>query len=425
MNKIFALVDCNNFYASCERIFHPSLGGKPVVVLSNNDGCVIARSEEAKRAGIKMAVPVFEISDLIKQHGVHVFSTNYALYGDISQRVMNILAESSPDMEIYSIDEAFLDLSAISLNQLQNHAIALQSKILKWTGIPVSIGIGYTKIQAKLANHIAKTDPDRHGVFSLVGHPDPDSVLEEIPLNEIWGVGEKYSAFFEGAGIASARELKYCDENRIREKLGVVGQRLVLELRGTVCYPLNQNPANKKEICTSRSFGRPLTKYEELEAATADYVDKVARKLRKQKSLAQSVLIFIMTNKYDTGPKYVNYKIVKLPVPTNQSHELIHFALIALKSLYREGFRYKKSGAIVSEVIPDAGQQTSLWDEKGRAKHKKLLKVIDKINENAGLDVVKFAVQDTDSSWGMRQHHLSPHYTTRWNDILEINLDDH
>lgn len=423
MPKVFALVDCNNFYASCERIFAPALEGKPVVVLSNNDGCIIARSEEAKLLGIKMGEPVFKIPEIIEKNNVHVFSTNYALYGDISQRVMNILVELVPEIEVYSIDEAFLDLSHIPQNELTQFGIRIKETIKQWTGIPVSIGIAPTKTLAKIANFIAKTEKSNKGVLLFLDDKRTDIYLKNISVREIWGVGEKYAQFFQRSNIQTAYDLKQADENRIKEHLGVIGQRLVLELRGKVCYPIDKNPETKKEICTSRSFGQPITKYEELEQATMSYVTKVGQKLRKQKSLANSILIFIMTNKFASGPQYVNYKIIQLPTPTNQTTELIHYAVIALKKLYKKGYSYKKSGVIVSDVVPAKSEQTNLWDEVNREKNKKLLKVIDNINSKAGLEQVKFAIQGTEKSWNMRQHNLSPHYTTKWSDILIVDVD--
>ncbi|MCD4664207.1 MAG: Y-family DNA polymerase [Bacteroidales bacterium] len=423
MSEVFALVDCNNFYTSCEKIFYPALEGKPVAVLSNNDGCVIARSEEAKAAGIKMGVPVFEISEIIEKNNVHVFSTNYALYGDISQRVMNTLVQLTPEIEIYSIDEAFIDLSGIPKNELNKQGLKIKQTVKKWTGIPVSVGIAPTKTLAKIANHIAKKNKEYNGIFDFVNHTDKDSLLKTFPVNDIWGVGEKYAGFFNRNKICTAYDLKTADENRIKEHLGVMGQRLVLELRGTVCYPINVNPDNKKEICTTRSFGHSVESYAELEQATTSYVTKVAEKLRKQNSYAQALLIFIMTNKYAKGPRYVNYKIVKLPTPTNQTSELIHYAVIALKNLYKKGYKYKKSGVIVSDVIPAEGTQSILWDDKNRNKNKKILQVIDKINQQAGIEKVKFAIQGTDKTWKMKQDNLSPRYTTKWSNILIVDMD--
>ncbi|MEZ5197072.1 MAG: Y-family DNA polymerase [Bacteroidales bacterium] len=422
MSKVFALVDCNNFYVSCEKIFYPSLEGKPVVVLSNNDGCVIARSDEAKAVGIKMGIPVFEISDIIVKAKAHVFSTNYALYGDISQRVMNTLFELAPDIEIYSIDEAFLDLSGIAESELELFGKKVKETVRKWTGVPVSIGIAPTKTLAKVANHLAKSDMQFDGVLDFM-KTGSDKLLKTVPVEEIWGVGDKYAQFFNRSKIITAYDLKHADENRIKEHLGVMGQRLVLELRGTICYPMNQSPENKKEICTSRSFGHPISSYDELEQAATTYVSKVAQKLRRQKTLAGSILIFLMTNKYASGPQYVNYTIVKFPVPTNSPSELIHFSAIALKKLYRNGYKYKKTGAIVSELIPDTGQQTALWPETENIKNEKLLEVIDKINKRAGLEKVKFAIQGTEESWKMRQDNLSPRYTTQWSDILVVDVE--
>ena len=423
MPDIFALVDCNNFYVSCERIFKPGLENKPVVVLSNNDGCIIARSDESKNLGIKMGIPVFEISQIIKKNKVIVFSTNYALYGDISERVMNLLSEMAPEIEIYSIDEAFLDLSHIPQTELNETGRKIIEKIRMFTGIPVSIGFGPTKTLAKAANMLAKTSKKNQGVFSLVNNPDAEKIFNKIKINEIWGIGEKYMAFFNRTGIMSAYDLQHANENRIRERLGIVGQRLVLELRGTVCYPLNQNPDVKKEICTSRSFGHPVTSLEELEEATASYVAKAAQKLRKQKSMANSLMLFIMTNKYAKGPQYVNYRIVKLPSPTNQTQELIHFAQIALKRLFRKGYYYKKAGVIVSDVVPSNQVQTSIWEPSTREKNQSILKAVDAINAKTGKEQVKFAIQGNEETWKMRQHNLSPQYTTRWRDILEVNMD--
>jgi len=423
MSDIFALVDCNNFYASCERIFSPSLERKPLVVLSNNDGCVIARSEEAKALGIGMGVPVFEIGDIIQQHQVHVFSTNYSLYGDISLRVMNVLASFVPGIEIYSIDEAFLDISHIPKEKLDEFGRAIKDRVFRYTGIPVSIGIAPTKTLAKAASHLAKSEKYPGGVLSFKGKTDENDQLHQLPVSEIWGVGEKYQEFFRRSAIFSALDLKNADEYRIREHLGVVGQRLVLELKGKACYKLDDSPEQKKEICTSRSFGHPIESYEELEEATTSYVAKVAMKLRKQKSLAQDLLVFVMTNKYATGPQYVNHNIVKLPSPTNQTQALIHYARIVLKSIYRKGYLYKKSGIIVSRLVRDNGTQTTLWEKGISLRTKRLLKIIDAINEKSGIEKIKFAVQGSGESWKMRQHSLSPHYTTRWEDILTVDMD--
>ncbi len=262
------------------------------------------------------------------------------------------------------------------------------------------------------------------GFLSLTNPKFKEELLKTVKVESIWGVGEKYAQYFQKRNLINAFELLQADENRIREKLGVVGQRIVLELRGTICYPLNENPETKKEICTSRSFGHPIETYDELEQATTTYVAKVGKKLRLEKSLAQSLLVFVMTNKFASGPQYVNYKIVKLPVASNQTTELIHFARIALKALYKNGYKYKKSGIIVSELVPETAIQKALWENQDRDKKQNLINVIDKINQQAGIDKVKFAIQGEEKNWKMRQHNLSPRYTTQWKDILVVNVDN-
>lgn len=423
MTDIFALVDCNNFYASCERLFSPSLEGKPVVVLSNNDGCVIARTDEAKNLGIGMGVPVFEIQNIILCNNVHVFSTNYALYGDISQRVMNVLSSMVPDMEIYSIDEAFLDFSHIDKDQIMDVSKEICERVLQFTGIPVSIGIGKTKTLAKAANQLAKIRNDGEGVCSLIEEVHINDCLARIPVSEVWGVGEKFNAFFQRSGIFSAGDLKLADENRLREQLGVAGQRLVLELSGKICYQLHSNPEIKKEICTSRSFGHPIDSYEELEEATTSYAAKVAYKLREQESVAQTILVFVMTNKYAPGPQYVNYQVVNLPTPSNQTQVIIQYAIKALSILFRKGYKYKKTGIIAAGLLPSSVSQLSLWSQGNTERSSTLLETMDQINKKHGLEKVKFAVQGDGQTWKMRQHNLSPNYCTRWDEILTVGMD--
>ena len=418
---MIALVDCNNFYVSCERLFRPSLEGKPVVVLSNNDGCVIARSGEAKALGIGMGVPVFEVAGLIERNGVQVFSTNYALYGDISERVMNVALSLAPEAEVYSIDEVFLGLPAFAQDGLQRLGEHIRRTMVRNTGIPVSVGIGPTKTLAKAANYLAKSNPTSGGVLELTGSGN-DHMLKKVPVDEVWGVGERYAAFFRSLGVLDAHGLKHADAHRIREKLGIMGQRIVLELNGTACYPLDENPGQKKEVCTSRSFGHPLTTYGELEEATTTYAARVAGKLRRQRSLATSLAVFIMTNKYAKGPKYVNYRVVGLPGPANDPALIIHHARMALREIYREGYLYKKSGVIASGLLPEQGRQSCLWDAH-RELNPSLLEAMDQINRRNGNDTVRFAIQGVGESWKMRQYNLSPRYTTRWEDLPVVNID--
>jgi DNA polymerase V len=422
MPDIFALVDCNNFYASCERLFQPSLMKRPVIVLSNNDGCVIARSEEAKLLGIGMGRPAFEYQQLLSEEEVVVFSTNYTLYGDLSRRVMQVLTSLVPSVEIYSIDEAFLDLSFLSGAELFRFGKRIRSTVMQATGIPVSVGIGPTKTLAKAANHLAKKYNTGEGVTNLYSHSSFERQLELIPVSDVWGVGEQYDRFLQRTGIRNARDLKRSDPFRIREHLGVVGQRIVLELNGTCCYPLDENPLQKKEVCTSRSFGNPLLSLEDLLEATTTYAASVGNKLRDQQSRATSLLVFVMTNKYATGPQYVNYQMVHLSVPTNQTHVLIHHAAQLLRSIYKKGYRYKKSGVIASGLIPDQGKQVPLW-EAVSDRRIRLEKTMDRINRRTGQGRVRYAVEGFGKSWKMKQENLSPRYTTQWQELPEVDMD--
>jgi DNA polymerase V len=419
--KIIALVDCNNFYASCERIFNPRLEGKPVVVLSNNDGCIIARSDEAKQLGIRMGVPAFEISSLLEKNNVAVFSTNYELYGDISRRVMTILAQFSPSLEIYSIDEAFLDLTGLKTGR-EEFGKKIACAIRKWTGIPVTIGIAPTKTLAKIANHVAK----EKGWWGLVLEPSReeamDCLLQSVPIEEVWGIGPQFAAFLNRYHAMTAYDLKKAPEKWVRQHLGIVGVRTVSELRGQSCYTVANVPAGRKGLCISRSFGKATTVYEEVEQATTAFVATVAEKLRRQKAVAQALTVFVMTNRFAKGPHYVNGMTLQLPVATNSTIELIHHTVMTLKKLYRKGYNYKKSGVIATEIIPEETLQCSLWDDVDREKHKKITAIMDSINARMGKGKIKFAIQGTQRSWKMRQEKLSPAYTTKWDDLLTIDI---
>ncbi len=421
MQKVFALVDCNNFYASCERVFNPKLEAKPVVVLSNNDGCIIARSNEAKALGIKMGVPAFEIKDIIEKQSIFVFSSNYTLYGDMSQRVMNTLALFSPDIEIYSIDEAFLDLSGLIYENLSEYGKKIKETIKQWTGMPVSVGIASTKTLAKIANHIAKKDKKYNGTSDFTSIPDIDKILKNVPVYDVWGVGRQHSKFLLSNKIQTALDLKNADDKWIRKKMSVMAQRTVFELRGISCFPIDSNPLDRKSILCSRSFGKPLTDYKDIEQATSTYVTTAAEKLRKQHSCALSITVFIMTSEFAKGPKYFNSKTIQLPVASNSTPELIHYAVAALKELFRKGYKYKKSGFIISDFVPENQIQSSLWDDVHREKYKDLMKIIDKVNQKIGPGKIKYAIQGNKKKWKMRQEKLSPCYTTRWEDLLTVN----
>lgn len=423
-NKILALADCNNFYASCERVFRPELNNRPVIVLSNNDGCVIARSDEAKAIGIKMGNPVFEMADLIGKYEVAVFSANFALYGDMSQRVMNTLAQFTPDMEIYSIDEAFLDFTSFDNNRLTNYAKEIRNTVKQWTGIPVSIGIGSTKTLAKTANQIVKMNREMDGVLNLCGRSDMDELLSAFPIEEVWGIGRQFAKILKAKGIRSALDFRNADEKWVLGHFHVPGHRTLLELRGISCIKFENTEPGRKGICVGRSFGKPLTEYNDIEQAVTTFASRCSAKLRRQKSVTRILTVFIMTNRFANTPQYVNGKTIKLPVATNNANEIIHHSVSALRQLYRKGYKYKKAGVILTDFVPENSHQVNLWDNVDRKKFSVLMKTIDKINFSQGTDIVKFAIQGTQKNWKMKQEKLSPCYTTRWNDLLTIDLND-
>ncbi len=417
---MIALVDCNNFYASCERVFQPQLEKQPIVVLSNNDGCVIARSNEAKALGIKMGAPAFKMKTIFDHHKVHVFSSNFALYGDLSRRVMQILDEGSPAIEIYSIDEAFLDLNGI--NKLNQFAINLRTKVGKWTGIPVSIGMAPTKTLAKVANKIAKKHT-QNGIFLMRKETTIYQVLKHIPVSDLWGIGRQYGKFLSRNGFDTAWDLVNANESWIKSNMSVNGLRMVKELKGIPCYFLEHQPPRKKNICTSRSFGMDVIHLQELEEAVASYASTCAMKLRQEKSLTSSILVFIKTNPFKNADHQYNpcQKII-LDVPSNDSMEITKQALKALKNIYKKGFSYKKAGVIVGDIVPQNSQQLSLFDIKDSFKIKNIMSAVDHINQKMGRNKIRLAVQGFDRKWRLKQEKLSPCYTTRFSDVLEVKV---
>lgn len=419
---MFALVDCNNFYVSCERVFNPSLNGRPVVVLSNNDGCVISRSNEAKQLGIKMGEPAFKIEAFLNQHQVAVFSSNYVLYGDMSRRVMATLGQFSPKMELYSIDEAFLDLTGFERN-LNDYAEMIRKTVYKNTGIPVSIGIGPTKVLAKTANHYAKKVPECRGIFALDSQAKITEYLHLFKVDEIWGIGRRYAADLLKYKVNTAWDLIQRPDAWVRKHLTVVGLRIKKELEGISCLPLELAPPPKKAICTSRSFGNPQTELDSLKEAVATFAAKCAFKLRKEHSCAKTVIVFIETNRFAAGePQAVKHYLCQLPVATNSSLELISYALTALEAIYQSGFRYKKAGVIVSEISRDNQVQRALFDTIDRSRHDQIMKAVDSINDKYGREIIRTAVQGLGGRWKLRREKLSPSYTTSWNDIITIQV---
>lgn len=420
---MYALADCNNFYASCERVFDPSLIGRPVVVLSNNDGCVIARSNEAKALGIKMGEPAFKIKELIEKANVAVFSSNYTLYGDMSQRVMNTLASFTPDIEIYSIDEAFLGLHGFNYVDLMDYARHIRKTTMRNTGIPISLGLAPTKTLAKVANHIAKKQPQHQGVYMIANEQQRVDALKGFEIGEVWGIGRQYSKFLARYGVNTAYDFTRMPAGWVRHHMSVVGLRTQKELLGIPCIDLEHAAPPKKAIATTCSFGEMQTDLGYLSEAVASFAASCAQKLRKQQSVAQVVMVFAHTNYFrDDLPQYSASKTITLPVPTSSTMELIHYALIGLKSIFKPGFRYKKAGVIVTGISTNQHIQTSLFDSIDREKHSKLMVVVDKLNDKYGRHTVKVAAQGAGRKWKLRQERISPMYTTRWDDIITVKV---
>lgn len=423
--RIYALVDCNNFYASCERVFNGKLEGRPIAVLSNNDGCIIARSNELKELGVPMGAPIYKWKELILKENVIVFSANFPLYGDMSHRVMATLSEFVPEIEIYSIDEAFLDLTDLKVDDVTSFCRRLRATILKWTGIPVSIGVGPTKTLAKAGNKLAKKEYRDIGVFNFFDYKDKDQYLEKLDVSDLWGVGRKYTKFLYRHNINTAKALKNTNLLLIKRWMHVMGERIILELNGTPCYKIELEPKSKKNIAFTRSFGHYVSSYQQLEEAVSYFVRKIGEKLRKDKLLAQYLQVFILTNLHNEKlPQYHNSVIVKLFKPTNNTITLIRSALYGLKSIYKEGYMYKKAGVISLGLIPLTHNQYDLFIEPAYEKamlQSDLMNTLDRINRTVDADAVKFAVEGVKREWWMNQTKRSLRYTTNWKEIPIIN----
>lgn len=413
---MYGLVDCNNFYASCERVFNPSLNGKPVVVLSNNDGCVIARSNEAKALGIKMGIPAYQIKDLVSSHGVAVFSSNYTLYGDMSGRVMSMLAELSPEIEVYSIDEAFVNLDGI--RDLEPIGRKMVSGVTRGTGIPVSLGVAPTKTLAKIANKFAKKYPAYDQLCIIDSEEKRIKALQLTEIGDVWGIGRRQAAKLQKQGIKTAYDFTRFSGAWVRKNMTVVGERTWKELHGISCIDMENAPPAKKQICTSRSFGKMLTDIDTISEAIASHASTCAKKLRKQQSYAASLMVFIHTNNFrEDLPQYWKNTVIHLPVPTNDTQEIVRYALAGLRTIYLNGYQYKKAGVIITEITE--GAQLGLFDLVDRDKRERLMQAVDKINGEHGHNI-KLAVQGTGRGWKLKQEQLSGHYTTNLNQIIDI-----
>ncbi|AHM60356.1 DNA repair nucleotidyltransferase/DNA polymerase [Flammeovirgaceae bacterium 311] len=421
---MIALVDCNNFYVSCERVFDPGLNGKPVVVLSNNDGCVISRSQEAKDLEIWMGAPAFQIRELVEQHQIKVFSSNYTLYGDMSGRVMQTLRTFSPNVEVYSIDEAFLDASGLPAGALPQDLTdwgqLLRATVRKNVGIPVGVGIGPTKTLAKVANWIAKKHRDykKWGVFVL-NEENREEVLEYFPIEEVWGIGRKHAERLKEKGATTALKFTELPESWVKRHMSVVGQRLQRELKGISCLSLELMAQAKQNICTSRSFAEMLEDVELIREAVSTHASRCAFKLRRDGSCAGAITVFLHTNRFKVNDlQYANAQTLLLPQASADSRVLVKAAMKGLGMIYKKGYRYKKAGVIVSQIVPRQQVQQDLFASS--SENPELMKVVDKLNGRYGQEKVRVAALGYSKGWHLRREHLSPCYTTDLREVLRV-----
>ena len=416
--KKIALIDCNSFYVSCERLFKPKLLNKPVVVLSNNDGCVISRSNEAKALGIKMGEPFFKVKDLVSKHKVFVFSSNYALYGDLSRRVMKILKTFSPNVEIYSIDEAFLDLSFVEENKTEELAKEIRNRILKWTGIPTSVGVSNTKTLSKVANHIAKKN--NTGVMYLEPKYS-DEYLKKFEIQDIWGVGRQLTKFFIKNNILTAFDLKNVSNTWIKKSTNVLSAKTVMELRGIPCIDLLPHSEKRKSCCVSRSFGRKVSNLEELKEAITAHSLNATEKIRTDEQITRSITVFIRTSPFNKDKRYYsNSHTIELPIDTNNSLEIVKYALEALDKIYKPGYLYQKAGIILSKLKDADKFERNLLTPIIEKDLKKLMNAIDLTNTKYGRYSISLAQAGINKSWKMRRQHSSKIDTASFYDLPTI-----
>ena len=421
---MYALVDCNNFYASCERVFQPKFNGKPVAILSNNDGCVISRSNEAKAVGIPMGAPAFQIKELVKEKNVKVFSSNYPLYGDLSNRVMAILGQFTPNLEIYSIDEAFLNFDGLTILDYHDYGIQMKTRVQKWVGIPVCIGFAETKALSKVANKIAKKFQDRtKGVYVIDSEEKRIKALKWTKIEDVWGIGYRMNKKMKAKNIVTALDFTAPQhEAWIKKEMGVVGMRLKYELEGKSVLDLEPIVDQKKSIATTRSFPKQIADFDLLRERVATFAAVCAEKLRKQNSCCHTIIVMLVVDKHtiQTSKYYFNMAIT-LPYASNSTLTISNAAIDMLKKLYQgnEHLKFKKAGVIVTELIDENKKQFQLFDEEN-PKHLLLMKVMDGLNNKMGDKKVKLATQNLSLTWNMNQNHLSPRYTTNFKDILEI-----
>ncbi len=403
--KKIALIDCNSFYVSCERLFNPKIRNKPVVVLSSNDGCIISRSTEAKTLGIKMGEPYFKAKDIIVKNNVYVFSSNYSLYGDLSRRVMRTLKRFNSEIEIYSIDEAFLDLSNFPDNKIEHIGKEIKDIVLQWTGIPTSIGIAKTKTLSKVANHIAKKT--KSGVVSLIGVKEIDPILEKVEINDIWGVGKQLTKFFIKNGISNAKQLKNVSNTWIKKNSNVLSSRTAMELRGISCIDLETTSSKRKSCVVSRSFAKKVEKLQELQESITSYCLNAAEKIRSESLIAKSITVFIRTNPFQNQfAYYSNSKTIDIPIATDNSIEIVKTALTGLKDIFKNGYRYQKAGIMLSG-LSDLQGSNNLFSSIKDDKIKNLMKTIDNTNYRFGRSTLSLASAGINKKWNIKRQHYS------------------
>ncbi len=417
---MYALVDVNNMYASCERVFNPSLNGKPVVVLSNNDGCVIARSNEAKKLGIPMGAVAHLFQKTFDKNNINVFSSNYALYGDLSERIMNTLSTFTPDIEVYSIDEAFLHFKGYERFNFDKIGLNMKSSIANGQGIPISVGFAPTKALAKVANRIAKKFPDKtNGVYVMNSEIKRKKALKWLDVGDIWGIGGRYARKLNRYGIQNALQFTEASDQWIRKEFTVVGLRLKKDLEGIPTLSLEE-VQNKKAIATTRSFSGMISEFGNLSERVCTFAVSCSEKLRKQQSSCNLIMVFIHTNGHRKDLKqYKKNIVIKLPYPTNSSIVISKYAKHALKAIYKKGYHYKKAGVIVMGIVPDDNMQLNMFIDSNQ-KHRPLMSTIDKLNRKYGNHTLKLGSQDPKRAWKMRQERLSPNYTTDLNEIITV-----
>ena len=417
-NKV-ALIDCNSFYVSCERLFNPKITNKPVVVLSNNDGCVISRSTEAKKIGIKMGEPYFKVKELVKKYNVHIFSSNYALYGDLSRRVMKTLKSFSDKIEIYSIDEAFVDLSHIQDKEIENYGKEIRERILRWTGIPTSVGISNTKTLSKVANHIAKKN--KSGVIYL--KENIDECLKDFYISDIWGVGKQLSKLYIKNGIDTAYKLKNISNSWVKKSTNVSGAKTVMELRGTSCINLETQETKRKSCCVSRSFGKKIESLEKLQESITTHCLNAAEKIRHDNQTTKAITIHIRTSPFDKNRKYYSNSItIDLPIATSNSLELVGAAINGLKKIYKCGYFYQKAGITLSKLAELSENELNLLAPIMENKSQTLMKAIDFTNAKYGRNAISIAQAGINNSWKMKKEHSSKIDTASLDSLPKISV---